>query len=107
MSDASRTNDRRSEVIRIPLGSHDLEDDAAELCATVDALVRSGPRSDIALDTTDTEGVTLEAAGALVRLHTRLRRAGVDLRIDPLHPRVHDKLASMGVLRMLAPFPRG
>jgi anti-anti-sigma regulatory factor len=106
MREAFKVVDGSGEALRIRLGPHDLEDDAAELCTVVESVVMMGRRSLIVLDSSAIEGVTLEAAGALVRLHTRMREADVDVRIAPLHPRVEEKLTRLGVLHLLAPDPQ-
>jgi anti-anti-sigma regulatory factor len=84
------------ESITLRLGPRGLDDEADELFEFVTSAVEAGRVSRITLDASDAELVTLEGVGVLLRLRAWARRAGAELRVTPLHPRLERKLRETG-----------
>ena len=73
-----------------------MDDRADELFEFVTSAVEAGEVSRIVLDASDAQIVTLEGVGVLLRLRAWARRAGTELRVAPVHPRLERKLRETG-----------
>jgi len=89
-----------AESITLRLGPGGLDDEADELFEFVTSAVQAGQVSRIILDASDAEIVTLEGVGALHRLRAWARRAGAELRVAPVHPRLARKLRETGTAEL-------
>lgn len=78
-----------AESITFRLGPRGLDDEAGQV-------------SSVILDASDAEMVTLEGVGVLLRLRAWARRAGAELRIAPIHPRLERKLRETGTAGLFA-----
>jgi len=89
-----------AESITLRLGPRGLDDEADELFEFVTSAVETGEVSRITLDASDAELVTLEGVGVLLRLRAWARRAGAELRVAPVHPRLEHKLRETGTAEL-------
>ena len=89
-----------AESITLRLGQHGLDDEADEVFEFVTSAVEAGQVSRIILDASDAEMVTLEGVGVLLRLRAWARRAGTELRVAPVHPRLERKLRETGTAEL-------
>jgi anti-anti-sigma regulatory factor len=89
-----------AESITLRLGPGGLDDEADQLFEFVTSAVQAGQVSRIILDASDAEIVTLEGVGALLRLRAWARRAGAELRVAPVHPRLARKLRETGTAEL-------
>ena len=89
-----------AESITLRLGPRGLDDEADELFEFVTSAVETGQVSRITLDASDAELVTLEGVGVLLRLLAWAKRAGAELRIAPVHPRLERKLRETGTAEL-------
>jgi anti-anti-sigma regulatory factor len=88
------------ESITLTLGPRGLGEEADELFEFVTSAVDAGHLARIVLDASDAELVTLEGVGVLLRLRAWARRAGAELRVAPVHPRLERKLRETGTAEL-------
>jgi anti-anti-sigma regulatory factor len=89
-----------TESITLRLGPRGLDDEADGLFEFVTSAVEGGQVSRVILDASDAELVTLEGVGVLLRLRAWVRRAGAELRVAPVHPRLQRKLRETGTAEL-------